>query len=139
MRMTFIRTEPCCWRDWRGGWVESYGDPASVRVAEGAHQVVLACALSLLPGDARSTHCPIAVRVSGDNPGEWTVTTIVGSSFHSADALVAQAGRFRPALIPQSITNENRLNWTASAPRHSSTPAGKARDGEMPSDEPWSF
>jgi len=139
MRMTSIRTEPCCWRDWRGGRIESFGDPASVRVAEGPHQVVLACALSLIPGDARSTHSPIAVQIAGDHPGVWTVITVVGSSLHAGDVLAAKAGAFRPALIPASITGESRLHWTATQRGNPFGSQGHARDGEMPSDEPWSF
>jgi len=137
--LTSIRPPVTSWQSWQGGWIESIDDPASVRLQAGPHQIVLAVPLALVPGDARSLHCPVAVQVTGDDPSVWTVVTIVGSSFAAGDALTAQRGTFRAAIVPRAVTRAPKLWWTASAPRHSFNPPGRARDGEMPSDEPWSF
>jgi len=129
--LTSIRAPVTSWRDWQGAWVESIDDPASVRVQAGPHQVVLTVPLALVPGDARSLHCPIAVQTTGADPSTWRVVTIVGSSFAAGDALAAQRGTFRPGIVPREVTKAPRLWWTASSPRYSFSPPGGARDDEM--------
>lgn len=101
---------------WRGGQIIAIGASITIKYLAEAYIVRTAVvATALVPIDARSLGCPVAVRVTGGGADSYTIVECIGSTFGSGAAPkngFYDATTFNPGIVPRSITNEPLFNWT---------------------------
>jgi hypothetical protein len=116
-RIRALRPHTLEWGDYRPAKLTAIAGASStirVRLATGFYRDRTVATSTLPTGVA--VGAPLVVRVSGDNPGTFTVLSVAGSHWggdapRNEAADITNDGRW--PVIPREITGASEVTWTA--------------------------